>query len=65
LTVLEETEHALYLRGGVQWKHPWRSLINISNAFGHLIIKGIDASEKMYESMVLRGFEGKIHYRGE
>jgi cobalt/nickel transport system permease protein len=65
LTVLEDTEHALYLRGGVQWRHPWRSLINISNAFGHLIIQGIDASEKMYESMVLRGFEGKIHYRGE
>jgi cobalt/nickel transport system permease protein len=65
LTILEETQHALYLRGGVQWKHPWRSLINISNAFGHLIIRGIDASEKMYESMVLRGFEGRIHYRGE
>jgi cobalt/nickel transport system permease protein len=65
LTVLEETQHALYLRGGVQWKHPWRSLINISNGFGHLIIRGIDASEKMYESMVLRGFKGKIHYRGE
>jgi cobalt/nickel transport system permease protein len=65
LTVLENTQHALYLRGGVQWKHPWRSLINISNAFGHLIIQGIDASEKMYESMVLRGFKGKIHYRGE
>lgn len=65
MTVLEDTQHALYLRGGVQWKHPWRSLINISNAFGHLIIRGIDASEKMYESMVLRGFKGKIHYRGE
>ena len=65
LTVLEETQHALYLRGGIQWKHPWRSLTNISNAFGHLIIKGIDASEKMYESMVLRGFKRKIHYRGE
>ncbi len=65
LNVLEETQHALYLRGGVQWRHPWRSLINISNAFGHLIIRGIDASEKMYESMVIRGFEGKVHYRGE
>ena len=65
LTVLEDTQHALYLRGGVQWRHPWRSLINIANAFGHLIIKGIDASEKMYESMVLRGFKGKIHYRGK
>jgi cobalt/nickel transport system permease protein len=65
LEVFEETEHAIYLRGGVQWKHPWRSLTNISNAFGHLIIKGIDNSEKMYESMVLRGFKNKIHYRGE
>jgi energy-coupling factor transporter transmembrane protein EcfT len=65
LNILEETEHALYLRGGLQWRHPWRSLTNISNAFGHLIIKGIDASEKMYESMMLRGFKNKIHYRGE
>jgi energy-coupling factor transporter transmembrane protein EcfT len=65
LKVLEETEHALHLRGGVQWRHPWRSLTNMSNAFGHLIIKGIDASEEMYESMVLRGFKDKIHYRGE
>ena len=65
LNVLEETQHALYFRGGVQWKHPWRSLVNISNAFGHLIIRGIDASEKMYESMILRGFKDKIHYRGE
>jgi cobalt/nickel transport system permease protein len=65
LNVLEDTQQALYLRGGVQWRHPWRSLINIANAFGHLIIQGIDASEKMYESMVFRGFKGKIHYRRE
>ncbi len=65
LKILEETQHALYLRGGFQWRHPWRSLTNISNAFGHLIIKGIEASEKMYESMTLRGFKNRIHYRGE
>ncbi len=65
LKVLEETQHALYLRGGFQWRHPWRSLLNISNAFGHLIIAGIDASERMYESMTLRGFKNKIHYRGD
>ena len=65
LEVFEETEHALHLRGGVQWRHPWRTLINISDAFGHLLIKGIDNSEKMYESMVLRGFKDKIHYRGD
>ena len=65
LGVLEDTQHALHLRGGFQWRHPQRSLVNMSNAFGHLIIKGIDASERMYESMMLRGFTGKIHYRGE
>ncbi len=65
LDVFEETENAIYLRGGVQWKHPWRSITNISNAFGHLIIKGIDNSEKMYEAMMLRGFKNRIHYRGE
>jgi cobalt/nickel transport system permease protein len=65
LAVFEETQHALHLRGGLQWRHPWRSLTNISNAFGHLMIQGIDASERMYESMVLRGFKNKIHYRGE
>ena len=62
LSVLEDTQQALYLRGGIQWRHPWRSLTNIANAFGHLIIRGIDASEKMYESMTFRGFKGKIHY---
>ncbi len=65
LEVFEDTENAVYLRGGVQWSHPWRSLTNIANAFGHLIIKGIDNSEKMYEAMMLRGFKNKIHYRGE
>jgi cobalt/nickel transport system permease protein len=65
LEVFEDTENAIYLRGGVQWRHPWRSLSNVSNAFGHLIIKGIDNSEKMYESMMLRGFRNKIHYRGD
>jgi len=29
------------------------------------VIKGIEASERMYESMTLRGFKNKIHYRGE
>ena len=65
LNIFEDTQHALYLRGGFQWRNPWRSLINISNAFGHLIIKGMEGSERMYESMVIRGFKNKIYYRGE
>jgi len=50
--------------GGFQWRHPWRSLTNISNAFGHLVIKGIEASERMYESMTLAGSRIKS-LRGE
>jgi energy-coupling factor transporter transmembrane protein EcfT len=65
LNVFEDTQHALHLRGGFRWRNPWRSLTNISNAFGHLIIKGIEGSESMYESMVIRGFKNKIYYRGE
>ena len=65
LDIFEETQQALHLRGGFQWQHLWRSLVNIANAFGHLMLKGIDASERMYESMVLRGFEGKIHSKDE
>jgi cobalt/nickel transport system permease protein len=64
LTCLEETQHAIYLRGGIQWRHPWRSLVNISNTFGHLMIKGIDGSERMYEAMKIRGFSNRIHYMG-
>lgn len=63
--ILEETQHALYIRGGFQWRSPLRSIINISNAFGHLIIKGINSSERIYESMLLRGFKNRINYRGE
>lgn len=65
MDVLEETRHALYLRGGFRWRNPLRSIKNISNAFGHLIIKGIDSSERIYESMLLRGFKNRINYRGE
>ena len=65
LAILEETQTAVYLRGGFQWRRPWRSLVNISNAFGHLILRGIENSERMYESMTIRGFKNKIHYRGE
>ncbi|MCX8117145.1 MAG: hypothetical protein N3G78_04330 [Desulfobacterota bacterium] len=64
LKVLEETHHSLYLRGGIRWRHPLRSLHNIAHALGHLILKGIDESEKMYEAMVIRGFRHKIRHRG-
>lgn len=65
LAVLEETQHALYLRGGFCWSRPWRSLNNVASAFGHLIIKGMDASEKMVEALRIRGFDHRARRRGE
>ena len=65
LTTLEDTQQAIHLRGGLQWRRPWRSLANLSNIFGHLLIKGIEASETMHQAMVLRGFKNKIHSRGD
>ncbi len=65
LTVLDETQHALYLRGGLSWSRPWRSLSNMASVFGHLIIKGMDASEKMVEALQIRGFEPRPRRQGE
>jgi cobalt/nickel transport system permease protein len=64
-TTLENIQKAIYLRGGVSLKHPRRSLQVIGNALGFLVIKSIDSSEKMYESMRLRGHSTVIRYLDE
>lgn len=61
-TTLENIQQAIYLRGGISYKKPIRSLKVISHALGFLVIKSIDTSEKMYESMMLRGYSGKFKY---
>ena len=42
-------------------KIPWVNKVkNIGNIIGTLFIKSIDNSEKLYNGMILRGFEGEI-----
>lgn len=65
--ILLDTLEALYttmkLRGGFSLRRPVRSLKSLSRNLGYLLIKALDTSERMYELMELRGFEGRIRYR--
>lgn len=61
-SILENVRTGFRLRGGFQLKHPRRSLSNFAKAFGYLILKGMDDSQRFYEGLRLRGFQGKIEH---
>ncbi len=63
LDTLEGLQTTIKLRGGFSWRRPVRSLSTLTRSLGYLLIKAIDTSERMYEIMELRGFEGRIRYR--
>ncbi|MHB9025295.1 MAG: energy-coupling factor transporter transmembrane component T family protein [Armatimonadota bacterium] len=56
---------ALHLRGGFRWQQPFRSLHNLGLALGHVLIHSIDTSERMADSLTVRGFSNRIYYLGE
>ncbi|MDH4221952.1 MAG: energy-coupling factor transporter transmembrane protein EcfT [candidate division Zixibacteria bacterium] len=63
-SVFDDIRSGFKLRGGFQLKHPKRSLFNLARAFGYLLLKGIDDSQRFYENLRIRGFQGKIvHHR--
>jgi len=61
-SIFENIRTGFRLRGGFQLKHPKRSLSNFAKAFGYLILKGMDDSQRFYEGLRLRGFQGKIEH---
>ncbi|HVP37143.1 MAG TPA: energy-coupling factor transporter transmembrane component T [Terriglobales bacterium] len=61
-SIFENIRTGFRLRGGIQVKHPKRSLSNFAKAFGYLILKGMDDSQRFYEGLRLRGFQGKIEH---
>lgn len=63
LDTLEGLQTTMRLRGGFSWRRPLRSLSSLTRNLGYLLIKAVDTSERMYEIMELRGFEGRIRYR--
>ncbi len=55
---------ALHLRGGTNWKHPIAALRYYGMALGHLMVHAIDTSERMGDSLKVRGFANRIYYLG-
>jgi energy-coupling factor transporter transmembrane protein EcfT len=62
-SIFENIRTGFKLRGGFQIEHPKRSLFNFARAIGYLILKGTDDSQRFYEGIKLRGFEGKIEHQ--
>ncbi len=62
-SIFEDIRTGFKLRGGFQMKHPKRSLFNFAKAIGYLILKGMDYSQRFYEGIKLRGFQGKIEHQ--
>ncbi len=60
--LLSDIFDALKLKGGWNLRRPFSSLEGLAGIFGFLFIRSMDLSQKMADSMRLRGFQGKIHY---
>lgn len=54
---------AMHLRGGVDRRHPLASIRHFGMALGHLLVHSIEASQRMAESLRVRGFKDHIYYR--
>lgn len=61
--IVSDILESFRLRGAINWKNPLRTITNIANFFGFLIIKTLDKSEKQAQILSLRGFNGKIYYK--
>ncbi|HEY3416811.1 MAG TPA: CbiQ family ECF transporter T component [Armatimonadota bacterium] len=55
---------ALHLRGGFSWRQPMSSLRNLGLGLGHVLIHSLDTSERMADSLTVRGFNNRIYYLG-
>ena len=53
---------AMHLRGGMDWKRPMATLRNFGMALGHIMVHSIDMSQRMADSLAVRGFANRIYY---
>ncbi|MHB9131407.1 MAG: energy-coupling factor transporter transmembrane component T family protein [Armatimonadota bacterium] len=63
-TCLINVKTALHLRGGMNWRHPMVSLKNLGNGLAHVLIHAIEMSQRVAESLVVRGFNNRIYSLG-
>ncbi|MDP1629306.1 MAG: energy-coupling factor transporter transmembrane component T [bacterium] len=65
LDLAGDLKNSFFLRGAFDRRRPVKSLRNLAAVFGFMFVRAADISEKMADSMRLRGFSGKIHYHEE
>lgn len=51
---------ALRLRGGLSWRRPLALLRSLGDLFGALVLVALDLSERDYEVLNLRGYDGRL-----
>jgi biotin transport system permease protein len=62
---LSNMRTALHLRGGLEWKkHPLLALRNLGLGLGHLLVHAIEISQRMADSLTVRGFHNRIYTLG-
>lgn len=61
---LADMHIALHLRGGVSWRHPLSSLQRLGMALGHALVHALDLSQRLGDSLAVRGFVNRIYSLG-
>ncbi len=57
---LSDLVRALRLRGGLSWRRPLALLRSLGDLFGALVLMALDLSERDYEVLNLRGYDGRL-----
>lgn len=60
-TSFTDLRTAMHLRGGVSWRHPIKTLRNLGMALAHLLVHAIETSERVADSLRIRGFRNRIY----
>jgi len=61
---LANVRTALHLRGGMHWRHPYRAIRNLGLGLGHWLVHAIEISQRMADSLTVRGFQNRIYTPG-
>jgi energy-coupling factor transporter transmembrane protein EcfT len=59
---ISDVRTALHLRGGIDWKRPGFTLNHLGSALGHFMVHTIDTSQRMGDSLRVRGFANRVYY---
>jgi len=61
---LSNARVALHVRGSLDWRRPIWTMRQFGLALGHVMVHSVDASERMAEALVVRGFANRVYALG-